>query len=79
MKLSYSNLFYSTLNYASAANKLRSYEDVTKSYDLGDKSFKKYFSNVKIVILNTSNLAVAAFANVEEHDVNRFKACFHPK
>ena len=37
MKLSYSKPFHSTLNYASAAN----IEEVTESYNLGNKSFEQ--------------------------------------
>ena len=45
LKLSHSNPFHNTLNYASTAN----IEEVMKFYNLGDKTFETDFSN-KIVL-----------------------------
>ena len=58
---------------------LANIEEVTKSYNLGNKSFETDLSNAAIVDLSTSKLLVAAFANMEEHNVKWFEACNHPK
>ena len=45
LKLSYSKPFYSTLDYASTAN----IEEVTKFYNVGNKSFETDFSQLRSI------------------------------
>ena len=50
MKLSYSQPFHNTLNYASIAN----IEEVMKFYNLGDKTFETDFSFLAIFVQTCS-------------------------